>query len=42
MLVKNEKEWGDKIRIVGLSMDDTLKAAKDRVIERKWEKVEHY
>jgi len=28
MLVKNEKEWNGKVRIVGLSMDEEVESAK--------------
>jgi len=42
MIIKNEKLWDGNVRIVGLSMDDSVEAAKDRVTERKWDKIEHY
>jgi len=40
MLAKNK--WGDKVRIVGLGMDDSADALKKRVEDKKWDKVEHY
>lgn len=39
MLEKNN--WGDKVRIVGVSVDDDLDSIKDRVQTKKWEKIEH-
>lgn len=42
MIIKNEKLWDGKVRIVGLSMDESIEDAKNRVSERKWDKIEHY
>lgn len=37
MLVNNAEKWGNKIRIVGLSMDDKTQDAKTRVEDKKWD-----
>lgn len=42
MLTKNAAIWGDKVQIVGLGMDDGVEALKNRVNEKKWEKITHY
>lgn len=42
MLEKNGEKWGDKVRIIGLSVDDSLDDLKKRIQEKKWEKVEHF
>lgn len=42
MLVQNKEKWDGKVRIVGLSMDDTFNKMKDRVEEKKWDAMEHY
>ena len=42
MLEKNGARWGDKVRIVGLSIDkDTATVAK-HVTAKKWESVDHF
>lgn len=42
MLEKNAEKWGDKVRIVGLSGDNSAQVVKTRVDEKGWKKVEHY
>ena len=42
MLEKRGADWGDKVRLIGLSIDDTAATVKSHVTEKKWEKVEHY
>ena len=42
MLEKNAEKWGEKVKIIGISVDDDKKTVIDRVEERKWKKVEHY
>lgn len=39
MLEKNN--WGDKVRIVGVSVDEEIEDVRKRVETRKWDKVEH-
>jgi len=39
MLVKNAAKWGDKVKIIGLGMDKTADALKQRVNEKGWNKV---
>lgn len=39
MLTKNN--WGDKVRIVGVSVDDDVDVIKQRVESKGWQKVEH-
>ena len=41
MMVNNEKNWTGKVRIFGLSLDETKERVIQRVDERKWHKVEH-
>lgn len=42
MLVKNESKWGDKVKIVGLSLDKEVMALVNRIKEKGWTKVDHY
>ena len=41
MLVKNP-DWNGKVRIIGVSIDDSIETPRKRVNDRKWTKVEHY
>lgn len=42
MLEQNEAKWGDKVRIIGVSIDKTVEAVVKHVKAKKWEKVEHF
>lgn len=42
MLVKNTGTWGDKVRLVGMSIDNTADAVKSHVEAKGWGNVEHY
>ena len=42
MLEKRGTDWGNNVRIIGLSGDDTMKVLADRVKSKKWTNVEHY
>jgi len=42
MLANNKDKWAGKVRIIGLSMDDKMETAKERVEDKKWDLVEHY
>jgi len=42
MLETRGADWGDKVRIIGLSLDQDMNALKTRVEDRKWLNVEHY
>jgi len=42
MLETRASDWGDKVRIVGLSVDQDMDALKNHVEEQKWLKIEHY
>jgi hypothetical protein len=44
MLVKeeNKTKWGDKVRIIGYSIDQTKEAVKKHVDAKGWGAVEHY
>jgi len=42
MLEKREEDWGDKVRIVGLSVDKDMNKLKDHIEKEKWHKIEHY
>lgn len=39
MLTKND--WGDRVRIVGVSVDDSFDDVKERVESRGWKSIEH-
>jgi hypothetical protein len=41
-LLKNAEAWGDKVRIIGISVDKTPEQVKSHVENRGWTKVEHY
>ena len=43
-MVEAHKKAGDwkNVRIIGLSIDDSLEKLKDHVVENGWESVEHY
>lgn len=42
MLEKHGDRWGDKVRIIGISIDQGADAVVKHVKAKKWEKVEHY
>lgn len=42
MLEHNGDKWGDKVRIIGLSIDDTYDIVASHVKSKKWTTVEHY
>jgi thiol-disulfide isomerase/thioredoxin len=42
MLEKNGERWGDKVRIVGLSIDKDTETVSKHVKAKKWESVEHF
>jgi len=42
MLVKNKDKWGDKVRIIGLSIDQDIEKLKSHVETKGWTDVEHY
>jgi hypothetical protein len=42
MLEKRGAEWGDKVRIIGLSIDQDKPKLVAHVDDKKWNKVEHY
>merc|ERR1712048_224859 len=37
-----ENDWADKVRIIGVSLDQAIPPLKARVEEKGWTKVEHY
>ena len=41
MLEQHGARWGDKVRIVGISIDDGTAAVQKHVKAKKWEKIEH-
>jgi hypothetical protein len=41
MLEHKGKVWGDKVRIIGISIDESTAAVRKHVKAKKWEKVEH-
>jgi hypothetical protein len=42
MLTHHGDRWGDKVRIIGISIDQTVEAVTKHVKAKKWEKVEHF
>lgn len=42
MLEKRSADWGDKVRIIGISIDKTKEAVVKHVDDKKWTSVEHY
>lgn len=42
MLDHHEKEWAGKVRIIGVSIDQTVEAVVKHVKAKGWEKVEHF
>lgn len=42
MLEKNGERWGDKVKIIAISVDDDLKALQERIEAKKWNKIIHY
>ena len=42
MLEQNGERWGDKVRIIGLSIDSSVDVVQKHVKAKSWEKVEHY
>jgi len=42
MLEHHGARWGDKVRIIGISIDQAAPAVVKHVQAKKWEKVEHF
>ena len=42
MLEKRAADWGQNVRIIGLSIDEDMEDLVKRVEDRKWTSVEHY
>jgi hypothetical protein len=42
MLEHNGERWGDKVRIIGISIDKSPAEVVKHVQDKKWEKVEHF
>lgn len=42
MLAKKGEDWKDKVRILGISIDQTKDAVNTHVAAKSWESVEHY
>jgi len=42
MLEEHGAKWGDKVRLIGLSIDQTAEKVKSHVEDKKWTSVEHY
>lgn len=42
MLEKRASEWGDKVRLIGMSIDQDKEKLKNHVTEKQWTRVEHY
>jgi hypothetical protein len=42
MLEHHGAKWGDKVRIIGLSIDKDVETVVNHVKKNKWESVEHF
>lgn len=42
MLDRKAAEWGDKVRIIGISIDNDSETVLNHVKKNKWESVEHF
>ena len=42
MLKRREADWGDNVRIIGLSIDKNCEMVDNHVKTNGWKKVEHY
>ena len=42
MLEHNKSTWGDKVRIIGLSLDQDMNKLKSHITAKGWTSVEHY
>jgi len=42
MLENKGVEWGEKVKIIGLSIDDDKAKVKNHVETKGWTKVDHY
>jgi hypothetical protein len=42
MLEQNGTEWGDNVRIIGISIDKDTKTVVNHVNNKGWKKVEHF
>jgi len=42
MIVKYGKQWGNKVRIIGLSIDDSVEKVANHCNKKGWTSVEHY
>jgi hypothetical protein len=42
LLVKRGHEWGNNVRIIGMSIENCDEDVKSYVYEKGWTKVEHY
>jgi hypothetical protein len=42
MLEERGKDWGDKVRLIGLSIDKVTDIVKNHVEDKKWTPVENY
>ncbi len=42
MLSHNKATWGDRVRIIGLSLDQDLQKLRSHIMNKGWANVEHY
>ena len=42
MLESRGKDWGDKVRLIGLSIDNDAGTVKNHIESKDWKNVEHY
>ena len=42
MLTHNKATWGDRVRIIGLSLDQDLSKLRSHIQNKGWANVEHY
>jgi thiol-disulfide isomerase/thioredoxin len=41
-MISNNSKWGEKVRIIAISMDDEMGPTAKKINDRKWHRLEHY
>jgi hypothetical protein len=41
-MLERRKDWGDRVRLIGLSIDKDPDTVYNHVVKKKWTLVEHY
>ena len=42
MLEKKKQDWGENVRIIGVSLDEDKELLKNHLNDKNWTSVEHY